>query len=168
MNEQNQSENIIIKRIGGHLHKIIPIVDRTGKILHHVIQPFQVEFKFRDIFQVVVGASILMVPVAFTEEVWILSEQLPVINIALLSLISISIIAVFVFHSFYHSSLKGNVINYIKRVVGTYIVSLMAVAVFLTIIDKCPWGIDNFLGLKRIILIGFPASMCGTLSDAMK
>ncbi len=168
MDNQNQSEKITVKRIEGHLHKVIPIVDHTGKILHHVIQPFQVEFKFHDLFQVVVGASILMVPVAFTEEVWILSEQLPIKNIAVLGLISIFIIAMFAFYSFYHASLKGHVVNYIRRVIGTYAVSLMTVAVFLTIIDKCPWGVDNFLAIKRIILIGFPASMSATISDAMK
>jgi uncharacterized membrane protein len=67
MDNQNQSEKITVKRIEGHLHKVIPIIDHTGKILHHVIQPIQVELKLRDLFQIIIGASILMVPVAFTE-----------------------------------------------------------------------------------------------------
>ena len=26
-----------IKRIGGYLHKVIPIMDHTGKVIYHVI-----------------------------------------------------------------------------------------------------------------------------------
>jgi uncharacterized membrane protein len=64
--------------------------------------------------------------------------------------------------------LKGYVIDFIKRVIGTYVISLLVVALILTLIDKCPWGIDNALAIKRIILVAFPAAMSGTLSDTIK
>ena len=37
----NKKETII-KRIGGYLHKVTPIVDSTGKVIHSIVTPFQV------------------------------------------------------------------------------------------------------------------------------
>jgi len=168
MKKNDYSENYTIKRIGGHLHKIVPVLDKTGEVLHHAVHPFQVEFKFRDLFQVMVGASILAVPVAFTEEVWGLSAELHLKNILILAMFSLFIIAVYSYYNIYHTHLRNHYFEFIKRVFLTYAVALFVVAVFLTIIQRCPWGTDNILAIKRIILIAFPASMSGVLSDSMK
>ena len=31
-----------IQRIGGYLHRIVPIVDSTGKVISHATRPFMV------------------------------------------------------------------------------------------------------------------------------
>jgi len=116
MKKNNYSENYIIRRIGGHLHKVVPVMDKTGEVLHHAVHPFQVEFKYRDLFQVMVGASILAVPVAFTEEVWGLSAELHLKNIFILAMFSIFIIATYSYSSFYHSHLRNHFFDFIKRV----------------------------------------------------
>jgi hypothetical protein len=40
-----------------------------------------VELRWRDIVQLIVGACVLAIPVAYTEEVWVLGEQLPIVNV---------------------------------------------------------------------------------------
>ena len=60
------------------------------------------------------------------------------------------------------------VFEFIKRVLFTYMISFAVVAVFLTLIQKCPWGVDNLLAVKRVIIVSFPAAMSGTLSDTIK
>jgi len=174
MSEQEQPEQevshkeFILKRIGGQLHKIISLKDSKDNVFEKIVIPFPVEFTFRDAFQVLAGASLMMVPVALTEEVWTLSEELPLINVQWLVVLSILTIALFVYFNFYKSNLKGHVIDYFKRTIFTYVIALFAAGVFLTIIDKCPWGIDNLLAIKRIIFVAFPASMSGTISDTLK
>lgn len=168
MEEPNQVKKPIIKRIGGYLHKVTPIVDGTGKVINSIVTPFQVELKPRDMFQMVVGAYILCVPVAFTEEVWVLSEQLPLRNIYYVAAMSIFFVASFIYFNFYRFNLKNHIFDFIKRIVATYGLSLLAVALFLTVIDKCPWQTDNLLAIKRIILVAFPSSMAATLSDTIK
>ena len=37
--EENTPNKPVIKRIGGYLHKLIPIVDSTGKIINHPKMP---------------------------------------------------------------------------------------------------------------------------------
>ncbi|NQT20751.1 MAG: DUF2391 family protein, partial [Planctomycetes bacterium] len=111
---------------------------------------------------------ILAVPVAFTEETWNLGEKLPTANIMMLSGLSIIFIALFVFFNFYRFNFRGHILEYCKRVFATYVFSLLVVGVLLTIIQKCPWGIDNVLAIRRILIVAFPASMSAAVSDALK
>jgi len=166
MEEKNKKP--IIKRIGGYLHKLTPIMDNTGKIISHTITPFMVEFRPRDLMQVIVGASILAVPIAFTEETWKLGEQLPLKNVLLLGFISILFISSFVYFNFYRFQFKKHIFEYLKRVIATYFCALLVVGLILTIIQKCPWNKDYILALKRIIIVTFPASMSAAISDTIK
>jgi uncharacterized membrane protein len=157
-----------IKRIGGYLHKLSPVVDKTGKVINYVTTPLMVELKPRDIMQIIVGASILAIPVGFTEETWNLGERLPLNNVLVLAIISVIFIALFVYFNFYRFQLKGYIFEYIKRVVAIYAISLIVVGVLLTLIEKCPWGTDNILALKRMIIVAFPSSMSAAISDTLK
>ena len=168
MEEKIETKQSTIKRIGGHLHHVVPIADKSGKVLSYVLKPLMVEFRPRDALQIIVGASILAIPVAFTEETWDLGEILPIRNVLYLAVLSIMFISAFVYFNFYRFHFKGHSFNYIKRIIGTYGLSLIVVGLILTIIQKCPWGIDNILAIKRIIIVAFPASMAATVSDTIK
>jgi len=157
-----------IRRINGYLHRIVPIADASGKIINYAIKPIMLEFKVRDILQVSIGAALLAIPVSMSEEAWTLAATLPDLNIALIAALSIFLVSIFVYFNFYKITLKGFVFDFIKRVVGTYLISMLIVAMILTLIQKCPWGVDNVLAIKRIIIVTFPAAMSGTLSDTIK
>ena len=165
---EKQKPNHTIQRIGGYLHRIVPIVDNTGKVISHATRPFMVEVRARDVMQMIVGASILAIPVGFTEETWTLGTTLPFRNVLTLAFVSLLFIAAFVYFNFYRFHLRGYKWEFIKRVVGIYGVALIVVAVLLTIIDKCPWGIDNLVAMKRVIIVAFPASMSAAVSDLLK
>jgi uncharacterized membrane protein len=168
MGEKNNKSKFTVKRIGGYLHKVIPIMDNTGKVINTVIAPFMVELKPRDIMQIIVGATVLAIPVGLTEETWILAGQLKIENVMSLGVLSVFFIALFVYFNFYRYYLKGHLFQYIKRVIAIYGLSLITVGLLLTIIDKCPWGTENLLAIKRIIITTFPASMAATISDTIK
>lgn len=165
MSHKNETK---VKRIGGYLYKVTPVKDETGNVLSHLLRPLMVEFRPRDLLQVLVGSSLLAIPMAFTAETWELGQELPLINVLVLSLISIFFISLFVYFNFYRFYLKNNMTQYIIRVLSTYFISISVVAIILTILNKCPWGIDNILALKRIIIVAFPASMSATVSDVLK
>jgi uncharacterized membrane protein len=127
-----------------------------------------VELKPRDIMQIIVGASILAIPVGFTEETWNLGARLPLNNVLALAMISLIFISLFVFFNFYRFQLRGYVFEYIKRVGAIYVISLLVVGILLTLIEKCPWGTDNIVALKRMIIVAFPSSMSAAISDTLK
>ena len=66
------SADVRVERLGrnGYLHRIIPIVDKAGNVIQRLVKPLEVEFRLRDVLQTVVGASILAIPAAYTEETW--------------------------------------------------------------------------------------------------
>jgi uncharacterized membrane protein len=135
MIDEKKSESTV-KRIGGYLHRVVPVVDGAGKVLNYTLSPLMVEFRPRDLMQVVVGASLLAVPVAFTEETWNLGARLPLANVLALSGLSLLFVALFVYFNFYRFSFRGHVLEYVKRVVAIYVFSLLVVGLILTIIEK--------------------------------
>ena len=154
-----------IKRIDGSLYQIYTIHDADGKVLFKQNLPLKVELKIHDILEIIVGASILAVPTAFTEEVWNMGDQLPWANVLALSFVSIMFIGSFVYYTSYRSNLKLFRNEYYKRVLFTYLLALLVVGFLLTVVNKCPWFTDFDLALKRTLIGAFPASMSGTVTD---
>lgn len=168
MEEIKAATKVTVKRIGGYLHRVVSIVDGTGKVIQTAVTPFMVELKPRDILQILVGASILAIPVGLTEEVWQLGQNLPTANVVVLGVITVVFTALFIYYNIYRFHLKEHWWDYLKRVTATYVLSLLVVAGLLTVIDKCPWGTDDLLAIKRIIISAFPACMSATISDTLK
>ncbi len=165
---EEHKEEVKVKRINGYLHRFTPVFDKAGKLLSYAVSPVMVEFRPRDLMQVIVGASILAVPVTFTEEAWKLGENLPMLNVVLLSILSVLFIGMFVYFNFYRYMLKNHVFEYAKRVFSIYFFSLLVVGILLTIIQKCPWQTDLPVAIKRILIITFPSSMSAAVSDTIK
>lgn len=167
MTPKNISKPTQIHRLSGRLHRVQPIVDAAGKVIHYAISPLKVELKRRDIMQIIAGSSILAIPVAFTEEAWSLGELLPLINVLILGLTSLSFIAAYVYFNFYRDLFHQYWAQFLKRVLAIYLLSLLVVALLLTIIQVAPWRGDFILALKRTIIVGFPASLSAVISDAI-
>ena len=165
---ENQRSGPRIERIGGYLHRVVPIMDSAGKVLDYALKPLMVEFRPRDLMQVIIGAAILAVPVAFTEETWRLGETLRWANVLWLSGLSVCFIALFVYFNFYRFAFRGHRWEYVKRVVAIYVFSLVVVGLVLTVIDKAPWTSDLAVAMKRTLIVAFPASMSAGVSDALK
>ncbi len=157
-----------IKRVNGYLREVVTFLDDTGKPLSQVMNPIMVELKPRDILQLFVGSFLIAAPLSFTEEIWNLSKDLP--NRNALALISISLITVilFIFFNFYRHRLKGNVIEFVKRVLATYVIAISSIVLILTLIDKFPIFDTPYVALKRIVIIGFPTTFGAIISDYLK
>jgi uncharacterized membrane protein len=157
-----------IHRIDGHLHRRIPILDSGGNVVEHVLRPLMVELHARDIAQIFVGASMLAIPVGFTEETWDLGRTLPLANVIALAVISVAFTAFFIHLHFYRGYLTQYAPDFVKRVLAVYAISLIVVGVLLTVIQQCPWATDWVLAVKRVVIVAFPASLSATVADALK
>jgi len=128
----------------------------------------KVEFTAKDMMQVLLGASILAIPVALTEETWRLGQILPIMNIFALLLLSLIFISIFTYYHYYQDKLHHYVGFYIARVISTYLLSFLIVALLLTIIDKTPWTTNFIVAFKRTVIVSFPASLSGVIADTLK
>lgn len=166
MSDTKQKRELV--RIGKHLNEIILIKDAAGNLLHRVVKPVMVELYPRDIMQLIVGATLLSVPVSFTEEVWRLGEVLPLFNIICLLLVSLTFSALFIYYNFYRHHFATHKTEFIKRILSLYLISLGVSLLILFLIDKAPVNTDLVLTFKRMVLVSFPASMSAAVADMIK
>mgnify|MGYP001611832878 CR=1 FL=1 len=138
---------------------------KEGAIKSIVVLP---EFAFKDAIQVIIGASILSVPIGFTQETWDLAFSIPLINTLSLMFLSILFISMFSYYNYHkHVGEKHHHIL-VKRVASTYIFSFIVVAIILGLIQKTPWLTDFMLAFKRVVITTFPASMSAAIADTLK
>lgn len=157
-----------IKRINGYLKEVVTFFDDSGKPIHHTINPLMVELNPRDVMQLFIGSLIIAAPLSFTEEIWKLSETLKTANILALCGLSLVSINLFIYFNFYRHRLAGNVVEFVKRVVATYFITLSSAALILLLIDKLPIEEHPIIAFKRVAIIAFPAVFGATLSDMFK
>ena len=156
-----------IKRIDGQLYETIVIKDDQGNQVQKFDVPLKVELKIQDLLEIIVGASILAVPVAFTEEVWTMGDELAWLNIGLLNLVALIFMGGFMYYKGYRRKLNMYRNEYYKRLFSTFFLSVLIVAILLTIVNKCPWMSDFDLAMKRVLIGSFPAAMSATVTDSI-
>ena len=125
------------------------------------------KIRLNDVAEIILGAVLIGFPVAVTEEVWTISEQLPLGRVLYISLGSIAILAWFVFYIFYHGSLKGTIGQFVFRVLIAYGITLFAVGSILFAIDHLPLFTDPAVAIKRMIIVALPASFAATVIDSI-
>lgn len=155
-------------RVKGKLHEITTIKDVHGNILHKVISPLMVEVYPRDIFQVITGAMVLAIPIGFTQEVWMLANELPWANILGLFILSLFFMSAFVYYNFYKEHIQKHWASFLKRIIVIYCFSFLIVAIMLLLLKQTPWTLDWALALKKVIIVTFPASLSAAVADMIK
>ena len=164
---QDKNLETSVDRIKGMLFEVIKVKDDNGQVIRTFQIPLKVEIKIKDILEIIVGSSILAIPVAFTEEVWDLGQNLNFYNVLTLSLIGFIFMASFVYFSGYRMHMKMFRKEFFTRVFTIYILSLLVVGLLLTVIGQCPWLTDFDVAMKRVMIGAFPASMSATVTDSM-
>jgi len=118
-----------------------------------------------DIIQVMIGASALTIPVAFSEESWRLSETLPLFNVMVLFFLSLILISLYSIQGIFAGNIKHRFLHYLLRTFIVYGVTVIIVFMVLFALNKMPIFDHPIVALKRIILISFPASLGGVIVD---
>ena len=120
-----------------------------------------------DIIQVVIGASALTIPVAFSEESWRLSVTLPLLNVIILFLLSLIFIGLYSFQGIYQGKVKHRLYHFFVRILIDYGVTMIVVLIILFALNRMPLFDEPLIALKRIIILSFPASMGGVIVDGL-
>jgi uncharacterized membrane protein len=124
-------------------------------------------FSRKDLAEIIVGACVLALPLALTEEVWDLGKELHILNVLAIVVVSYAVIAAYARVHFYEGRLEGRGGEYLKRVLSVYGVTLVVSALLLVAIDKLLLLSDPMVALKRTILISLPASFFATVVDGL-
>ena len=82
-----------------------------------------------------------------------------------LSLVALLFMGSFIYYTSYRSHLRMFKNEYLKRVLSTFLLSVLVVGILLTIVNKCPWITDFDLAMKRTLIGAFPAALSATVTD---
>ena len=104
-------------------------------------------------------------PVAVTEEVWNLGAELTLPHVLFFALASISFLALMVY-MLDHGSVGPNRKVFVQRVLSTYFLTLLIASLLLLGVDRLEPFSNPLVGLKRAILVAFPASFAATAVDS--
>lgn len=121
---------------------------------------------FEDLSQLIIGASVLCVPIAFTEEAWNLSRTIPTLNLGIIIVLTLLFIGIYAFKGIFQGKVKTRKATFVKRVLIDYAVTLVVVIIVLFALNKLPIQSEPFIAVKRIIIISFPASMGAIVVDS--
>jgi uncharacterized membrane protein len=124
-------------------------------------------FGYKNLIQVIVGATVLAIPIAFTEETWKLGETLPNINVFGLLALSVLFVCLFAYRNYRKRGIPFFIDDFFVRVTATYVFAFLVVAIVMTLIQRAPWDIDLLLSIKRVIIVTFPASMSAAIADTI-
>ena len=119
-----------------------------------------------DIIQIIVGASALSVPIAFSEESWRLSETLPIQNLFILIFLSLLFINLYSFQSIFQGNVQYRIFTFLTRTILVYLITISVVFIVLIALNRMPIMSEPIVAIKRIIIISFPASMGGVVVDS--
>lgn len=97
-----------------------------------------------------------------------MGNVLPYSRVFGIALLSIFFISAFVYYNSYQNHIREHWDEFLKRVLTTYILSLLIVALILTLVQVAPWQADFAVAMKRVILVAFPASMSAAIADMLK
>ena len=157
-----------VVEVNGVLKELTTVRDLKGKVLHKHLKPLHIRFNLRDLLQIILGASILAIPVGFTEETWGLGGKLPITNILTFVALSLIFIGCFVYYHYYRHGLHRHYKDFIKRTLLTYLVSFTVVALLLVLIQQGSWLTEPMLAFKRTAIVTFPSSLSAAVADMLK
>ncbi len=126
----------------------------------------QARFALRDIAEIAVGACIMAFPVAVTEEVWNLGEELPLLRVMFFAFTSLVVLGLVIFVLQHRREQATDHRVFLVRVLSTYGLTLVIAALLLFGVDRLDFMGSPAVSLKRIILVAFPASFAATAVDS--
>ena len=123
-------------------------------------------FNLEDASQVTIGAFALAVPISFSEEAWRIGETLPVTNLLLVFVLSVTFLSFFAYGSVFQGNIKYRVPVFVVRIIIAYLIAALVVALVLYSLNKLPLTTEPVIALKRLIVITMPASMGAIIVDS--
>jgi uncharacterized membrane protein len=125
-------------------------------------------FSRTDVAEIATGSCIMAFPVATTEEIWKFGEELSFARVLLFCVASIFFLALIIYHLHHAAEPQFDRRGFLNRVLSTYGLTLVISALILFGVDRLELFVDAWVGIKRTILVAFPASFAATAVDSLR
>jgi uncharacterized membrane protein len=125
----------------------------------------RVSFARQDVAEIAMGACVMAFPVTVTQEVWDLGQELSLMRVALFAVASVFFLALLIY-LLQLGRVPADPKVFLQRVLSTYGLTLVISALLLIGVDRLEL-MHPLVGLKRTILVAFPASFAATVVDGL-
>lgn len=125
-------------------------------------------FSRKDLAEIVLGCCSMAFPVATAEEIWKFGEELSFGRVMLFGVASLAVLALVIYHVHHQSSGPFDRREFLYRLLSTYGLTLAISALILFGVDRLELVGHPWIGLKRTILVAFPASFAATVVDSFR
>ena len=125
------------------------------------------KFSRTDVAEIATGCCIMAFPVATAEEIWKFGEELSFARMLLFCLASMFFLALIIYHLYHAKEVQFDRREFLSRVVSTYGLTLVISALILFGVDRLELFVHPLVGIKRTILVAFPASFAATAVDSL-
>jgi uncharacterized membrane protein len=125
----------------------------------------RVRFARQDVAEIAMGACVMAFPVTVTQEVWDLGQELSLMRVALFAVASVFFLALLIY-LLQLGRVPADPKVFLQRVLSTYGLTLVISALLLIGVDRLEL-MHPLVGLKRTILVAFPASFAATVVDGL-
>ncbi len=128
------------------------------------------EFAWDDLAQQIVGAIILSTPLAVTQEVWILSQQLDIARLAAIVFITLLFNVLLIYYTKYQVVKKQKILSFIPiRLFSQLLASYASAALMLWVFGVIGNEVTAPIGiLKLVIFVGLFANIGSGTADMLK
>lgn len=128
------------------------------------------EFAWDDLAQQIVGAIILSTPLAVTQEVWILSQQIDASRLIAIILITLLFDVLLIYHTKYQLVKEQKILPFIPlRLFSLLVVSYASAALMLWIFGVIGYEVTAPFGvLKLVVFVGLFANIGAGTADLLK
>jgi uncharacterized membrane protein len=128
--------------------------------------PQRKKFSRKDVAEIAMGCCIMAFPVATAEEIWKLGEELSNARMLLFVVASLFFLALIIYHVYHAAEVEFDRREFLHRVLSTYGLTLAISALILFSVDRLEIFDHALIGIKRTILVAFPASFAATAVDS--
>jgi uncharacterized membrane protein len=125
-------------------------------------------FARKDVAEIAIGCCVMAFPVATTEEIWKLGETLPVARLLLFAAGSIFFLSLIIYQLHHAEQSPHRRRDFLLRVFCTYGLTVAISALMLLGVDRLELLVHPWVGIKRTILVVFPASFAATVVDSLR
>ncbi len=133
----------------------------SGATLHDT------RFARKDVAEIAMGCCIIAFPVATAEEIWTLGATLSTGRVLLIAAASIFFLGLLTAQLQHGERPRFDHRDFRRRVLATYGLTLLISALILFGVDRLELLIHPWVGIKRSILVAFPACFAATVIDSL-
>lgn len=128
------------------------------------------EFAWDDLAQQIVGAIILSTPLAVTQEVWLLSEQLDIARATTIVIITLIFNILLIYYTRYQTVKEERILSFIPlRLFSQLVVSYVSAATMLWVFGVIGNEVTTPFGIAKLILfVGLFANIGAGTADMLK